>query len=388
MRADIDPHPFTEECAPVPPEVFIGTLLRAGFSPEAYRHHNGDLRRPDWGVTELLAHYLRHGVQERRAAPAILDPHALLELARLPIRDRERRAHLLTMLCRSLFGGVKQPAAAAIVERWPLIRDLASEGARRFFVTGDSHSEQLAPSGARGDQWLLPILMLCTAGSARGLGNPESKSGYGQYLQQAMTAIAALPGALDVPILIQFGQVDIEFVHHFQRVRDGRHALDLDEYRQFCATTVERYIGFLTMLFPPERRASVFVFSVFPPVLSDDAWRAGEVNGDIVWRETEIPRNLLQLGLTRLHIADLRQRTGIHTHYNDLLRNACEQHSFHFIDVFTPFLGPDGLADLRYVVPEARGREHHLDSRQSYIVLATVVWAIMDWLAASRAAAS
>ena len=45
-RSDIDCNAFASECAPVPAEVFVDALLKAGFSPEAYRHAYGDLRDP------------------------------------------------------------------------------------------------------------------------------------------------------------------------------------------------------------------------------------------------------------------------------------------------------------------------------------------------------
>jgi hypothetical protein len=120
------------------------------------------------------------------------------------------------------------------------------------------------------------------------------------------------------------------------------------------------------------------VVSVFPPAVSDAAWRQGYVNDDIAQREEIMPVAELAAGIRALEIADLRQRTGIHAYYNAGLRAACRRHGFRFVDSFTPFIGADGLVDPRYVVPEANGAEHHLDSRATYGAIAQSIWPCID----------
>lgn len=378
MSTVIDTAAFAADCAPLPAADFVRALLRTGFSPEAYRDAYGDLVALNWDATQALAHYLRHGLDERRRAPMTLDPQALLAFARLGPCDSGLKPRLLTALAEHLFDNIDHPYGAVITERWPVIGALARAGARPYFVAGDSHSNQYRLGGTRDSSWLLPIHLLCTGGSARGLGNPASRSGYGAHLRQALRGIDTLPGAADLPFLLQFGQVDIEFVHHYQRARDGKWALSLDDYRAFCDATLERYLAFITDLFPSSDRARVFVVSVFPPALSDDAWRQGYVNDDIARREDAPPAAELSAAIRLLRIADLRQRTEMHAHYNAGLRAACRRLGFRFVDGFTPFLGADGLVDPRYVVPEAGGAEHHLDSRQTYGTLATLIWHCMD----------
>jgi hypothetical protein len=68
----------------------------------------------------------------------------------------------------------------------------------------------------------------------------------------------------------------------------------------------------------------------------------------------------------------------MHAHYNAGLRAACRRHGFRFIDGFTPFLGPDGLLDPRYIIPERGGAEHHLDSRATYGAIAGMIWTCID----------
>ncbi len=94
-------------------------------------------------------------------------------------------------------------------------------------------------------------------------------------LRWAVEAIRTLPGGADVPFLLQFAQIDIEFVYRLRRIRDGKQALDLDDYRGFCDHVADRYMAFLTGLFAPGHRAKVQLVSVFPPVISDGAWKQG-----------------------------------------------------------------------------------------------------------------
>jgi hypothetical protein len=374
MNASLDTSVFAAACAPVSAHAFIDLLYRTGFAAEAYRDHNGDLAALNWGPTPALAHFFGHGLDERRPVPMTLDRDAFVALASLPIADTGFKTKLLAGLARYFFAGLDHPYGPSLIARWPAIHRLIQLGARPYFIVGDSHSHNLNLTGARGGDWLLPIHLLCTAGSAAGLGNPDSRSGYGHLLQDTTNVIGSLPRAGDPPLLMQFGQVDIEFVYHFRRVRDNKQALDLDDYRAFCDATLDRYIRFVIGLFEPAQRGRVFLVSVFPPALSDEAWHAGYVNGDISWRETDTSVHALSFGIRTLDIADLRQRTEIHRYFNAGLKAAAARNGFGFIDVETGFLGADGLVDPRYIVPESRGFEHHLDSRQTYTGLVDLIW--------------
>jgi len=365
-------------CDPVPPVAFVQALLRAGFSPGGYRDRYADLRALDWGPAEATLHYLSHGLAERRTAGAAVDASGLLALADLPLGDTGFRARLLGGLALDLFEGAAPPYAPLLRERWDLVRALAQRGARAFVVAGDSHSGHFRVTDAREGAWLLPVPLLCTGGSAAGLANGASRSGYGAMLKEAFATLAGLPGGGEVPVLVQFGQVDIEFVHHFRRVRDGAVMLDLAAYRAFCAETVTRYGGYLAGAFPPRRRSRVFLVSVFPPVLSETAWREGYVNEDISRREGEEALAALSAGIRRLHVANLRQRTAIHLHFNALLQAEAARLGFGFVDAASPFLGEDGLADPSYSPPEAAGREHHLDSRRTHGAASALLWRCLD----------
>ena len=355
-------------------------LLRAGFSIEAYRNSDDDPYLKRLSDTDVLWHFLRHGLDERRRAPLTLDRDAFVALARLPLGDRPFRAKLLSSLGSHLLDGVDHPFGQAFVERWPTVLALMGEGARPYFLAGDSHSNLYNLTGDRNGEWLLPLHMLCTAGSASGLSNPRSVSGYGAHLRQAVRQIDPLPRARELPFLMQFGQVDLEFVHHYQRARNGERTLKLDDYRTFCAATVESYMGFATRMFRPRQRANVFLVSVFPPVLSDAALKRGYLNEDIARREGAGPPEELRQALLALEFADLTQRTRIHAEFNHLLSGSCERHGFGFVDGFTPFLGANGLTHPEYVDPDKHGAEHHLDSRRTHDAATTLIWQCIDAL--------
>jgi hypothetical protein len=57
----------------------------------------------------------------------------------LPLSDRAFRAKLLSSLSSHLLDGVGQPFGQALVERWPTVLALIGEGARPYFLAGDSH---------------------------------------------------------------------------------------------------------------------------------------------------------------------------------------------------------------------------------------------------------
>jgi hypothetical protein len=379
MRDDVDTSAHAAFCEPVPPRHFFDALWQTGFVPEAYRDAYSDFTPLNWGPNEALGHWLSHGLDERRDFPIDLDGEALVFLAAQPVADRARRAKLLTALGRHLFDGTGQPCAPAeIRRRWPVLSVLRGLGARPYFVAGDSHSNHFSLTGARGAEWLLPVHLLCTGGSAAGLGNPASLSGYGALLRDAVGAVEALPGSGRMPFLVQFGQVDIEFVYHFRRVRDNATELDLDDYRRFCDGVVQRYLAFMAGLFEAPRRGRVCLVSVFPPALSDAAWAQGYVNEDISRRESPDSLRALSEGISGLRIADLRQRTAIHLHFNDRLRAGALRMGFGFADAAAPFLGRDGTIDPRFLVPEANGNEHHLDSRRTYDSAVDLVWRCLD----------
>jgi hypothetical protein len=352
--------------APVPGHVFVQHLFRAGFSPEAYGAHFRDVSAVMSAPQDFLSHFLRHGLPERRLAPMAIDIGHFEALARLPIADTTFRASLLSNLATNISEGLRHPYGPDIAQRWPCLRRLRALGARPFLVVGDSHAHQFVIPGVQESGWLLPIRVSCEAGSAAGLGNPASRTGYGNALQTLMRDLEPLPDFDRLPVLVQFGQVDIEFVYHFRRIRDGRITYDPQHYRRFCDEVLEAYLRFLVSLFPPVRRSQVVLVSIFPPAVSDAAWKAGWFNDQIAARETNLSLEGIARGIRMLEVADLRERTRVHLHFNHLLRLRCGHHGFRFMDAATPLLGADELLDPRYVSPETAGFDHHINGRTAF----------------------
>ena len=371
----IDVSAFAEICAPASAQDCIDLILRTGFSPSAYRDSFGDLAEQGFNPTQALAHFFRHGLQEGRSVTMDLDLDAFLALARLPIGNRWLRANLLSTLARQLFDPKNTKSGAYIAERWPQVLVLREIGARPYFIAGDSHAALFVHTTAREDTWLLPIHISCSAGSARGLVNPKSVSGYGTMLRDIVSAIQDLPNIDQVPFLMQFGQVDLEFVYNYTRVREDRPRLDLGDYRRFCDDTAQRYAGFLTNL---RGRQRMSLISVFPPVLSDKALRGGYVTDDIVWRESDLSSHDLSMRLRKFEMADIAQRTAIHAHFNARLRAAADSLGIGFVDAMTPFLGADGIVHPDYIIPETEGAEHHMNGRYTRPTAQSIVWERMD----------
>lgn len=223
------------------------------------------------------------------------------------------------------------------------------DGAAPLAVIGDSHSTHLVRRIVRGGRWMLPLHLLCTGASARGLSNPAAAAGAGG---RARTFLDRLP---PMPVVFMFGQVDVEFVHAFKRLESGHARFDEAEFDAFAGETVTRYVGFLTDATPETLKPHATVATIFPPALSDSAWRQGYVNAHIA--HLHGPADLAGLGA--LEIPSLATRTRLHARFNALLDAAARSAGFGVLDVFTPLLGPDGVVQ-RSLLGRARGTNHHL----------------------------
>jgi len=236
-------------------------------------------------------------------------------------------------------------------------------------VIGDSHSTHLVRRSRMGERWLLPLHRLCTGASARGLVNPEAAAGAGT---KARTFLAALPD--ETPLIFKFGQVDIEFVFTFKRLEANAEAFDEAAFDTFADETVERYLAFLTDAVPPGRRACAVVAGVFPPALSDAAWRQGYVDAHIAALHggAAAPADLAPR-LARLEIPSLAERTRLHAGFNVRLFEAARAAGFRVLDGFDALLGPDGTVKWAHL-GRAAGTNHHLGYAASRAPLVEALW--------------
>lgn len=250
---------------------------------------------------------------------------------------------------------------------------LIAAGALPYGLVGDSHGRLLCRRGRRNGRWLLPIWSLETGASARGLAGDGGRSGAGPRVRAALARLLAIEG---LPILAKFGQVDIEFVHPFKRLAAGALAFDEAEFNAFADETIARYVAFLVDAVPASQRSRVRVMSLFPPTLSDAAWRAGYVNGHIVDQHGPAGQDLAA-ALAGLEIPDLARRTALHRRFGERLRQAAEAEGLTFVDDLALFVGVDGLVDPALLGPVA-SRDHHLDFRASRHAMLDRIWSIVD----------
>jgi len=336
---------------PATPEAYAAALLAAGFDAEAYRAHHETLT--PLGTEALAEHYHLHGRDAdlyARFAASPADAGALA--ARFGFgHDDERR--------------LRQDLAAALLHQADLWgRDEAmvdrmlapGPGLKPLLVIGDSHGELYLTEGPLRFADVLPVPSLCTGASARGLGNPNSRGGAGERIRGLLAARGdALAG---MPVLLKFGQVDLEFVHDFQRMRDGRTAYDPGRARAFAAESAERYLAFvreLAALTP----ARLVVSAALPPALSDEALRRGYVNAHIAEMNGELDVPKVEAQLRALEMPDWDERTALAGDYNRRLREGCATAGLAFLDDFTPLLGPDGRVHPDLLVWHG-GTDHHL----------------------------
>jgi hypothetical protein len=255
------------------------------------------------------------------------------------------------------------------------LRALVPDGARPHAVIGDSHSRLLIRRSRRADgAWLAPLWWLETGASARGLGQADARSGAGRRVRAAINQVLDLP---DVPVLLKFGQVDVEFVQVFKRLEAGQLAFEPGAFQTFVDETVSRYATFLADAVSAADRGRVHVCSLFPPTLSEAAWRTGYVNAHLAELHGPAEQQGLADRLSRLTLPSLAERTALHTVFNTVLASTVTAQGFAFSNDQTPFLGADGVVDPVYVGPAA-GADHHLDFHASRAPVVDRLWRVLE----------
>ncbi|CAN5244045.1 hypothetical protein BH10PSE3_BH10PSE3_18010 [soil metagenome] len=233
----------------------------------------------------------------------------------------------------------------------------------------------------RGADWLLPLWTLENGASARGLARAEARSGAGGRTRDVLRRLLALDG---VPVLTLFGQVDIEFVHTFKRLSGDERRFSAAGFDAFADETAGAYVAFLAEAVPPPLRHRVWVCPMFPPALSDAAWRRGYLNAHIVALHGDGAIEEMAGRLADLEIPDLARRTALHASFNARLAATATAEGFSNLDLFQAFVGPEGVVDPAFL-GTAGGTDHHLDFAASRVPVLESLWRVMDE-AASRAA--
>ncbi|GJD48232.1 hypothetical protein OPKNFCMD_0948 [Methylobacterium crusticola] len=346
---------YALRCFPEPLEAFLRLAEGAGASGAAYRGQSAALTAalPDDRVA--LLHILRGCTEASFALPAALDLAGLERLAAARPWNRRYLAQIVASLVNAHL--TARPASAHDPDFWRRLLPALRRVGRPFLLAGDSHSLLSRSVGGGRRAPTVPVHLLCSAGSAVGLANPASRSGYGQYLARTAAALAAA-GGRGLPAFFQFGQVDVEFVSTFRRIARGEAAFDPAAFGTFCTEVVERYGAFLGEHFG--RFTAVHVVGIAPPALSDEAWAEGYCNAHVAQLEGDRDEAEIIRAVRSIAVPGLAARTALHRAFNDRLRALCRARGLRYVDGFDALLGPDGTLDRRFL-GAAQGRDHHVD---------------------------
>ncbi|MEJ0020597.1 MAG: hypothetical protein WDN25_29425 [Acetobacteraceae bacterium] len=364
----------------------VSALVTAvGFTSQLYVKDHPDLERIRESPSAIL-HFLLYGVLEGRRFRAKIDMAALRRLADLPFENKLYRTALVAALGYAGIHTAKAELDTELTDLWPTLLELCAMGAKPVLIIGDSHSNLYHRRAVRGSNWILPLHLLCSAGSAMGLGNPNSRSRYGLRIERLLEMALTLGWRQQWPILFKFGQVDTEFVHTFQRIAKGITSYSRDEFADFSARSIEGYRRFLDRGVPAALRPASTIVSVFPPSLSDQQWAEGYANGHIVSLNADMERDAIIGAIRQMTIPDIFERTRMHREYNERLSELAGQTGLAFIDDCDELLSAFGIANRRFV-GAAAGRDHHLDYVATAPAITAALWRAIDRLNPPIAAA-
>lgn len=343
----------TAQKAVVPPTVpserdaLIDFLRINRFDGAAYVRYYSDLAALD--ADAALRHFADHGFAEGRHAVLGL-PLAQMQALRLTQWTEGWQADI-----------ARRATGAALWSHDPsgidLMRfaDLLAPSPDHVpaIMIGDSHTAFLTQAPAMLSSGLLPVPMICSGGSARGLHNPNSRAQFRTYILNRLSRLGLM--ILHRPVVLKFGQVDVEFLFDLKRVRDG----DIDyapaAMRQFIDETVDRYASFIADC-RTVCSGRLIVMAIFPPTLGDATVRAGYVNAHIAFLNQEDDVDQLRAALGALDHPDLAERTMLARYWNARLAEACERMAIPFVEEFDALLGEDGVVHAELADPQ----DHHL----------------------------
>jgi len=147
--------------------------------------------------------------------------------------------------------------------------------------------------------------MLCSAGSAKGLNNHNSISGYNNLI------INHIKNNNYKHLFFLFGGVDVDFSFIHNLLKNPTL-----NYKKFNVTVIDNYLKFITNNF---HNKSVIILSVGLPVLDDEHLMTGLLNGHINTLESIDLANLKK-DLRLLDLPNIYKRTEITLHFNQKLK--------------------------------------------------------------------
>lgn len=355
---------LSELYASLNPVELLDAIGALGFSAQEYLLANRDL--VDAGLDEPGAtyHYLTcGGLAERRrfnASGATSKQSWLAALDAFPVDQPESRILLVNLLLNRIWSD-GSPLDASHGVDVELLKVCRRKAIRPVLIVGDSHCQAyLVPHEIAGIVHV-PLHVVCHAGSAAGLANPHSRSGFGMQITKMFDRDASTIRDFGLPCFFKFGQVDAEFVWVFKRVQQGKIEWEAADFEQFACSAVSSYMDFVERLANTHQLTDhMRVMSVFPPTLSDTSWHAGYVNARVGRLESDLSRVVLAEKIKKLSIPTQRERTRLHALWNALVMRECACRGLLYVDDFQILLGYTGLVDSNYTLGHD-GADHHLD---------------------------
>ena len=353
---------------PSPIEQIAGRVQDAGFSLQDGAQPAASLRRR---AETLVWEGARIGTPP--FGQITLDLDGFERLTRVRCWDRRPVANLLSSLITAHIATHRSSLGDPLF--WSLALQALGRVGAPYLVVGDSHSLCSCSVGGSKRRPTIPIHVLCTAGSAAGLANLASRSGYSLELSGLASALQLCNGDSKVPILFQFGQVDVEFVSVYQRVARSETIFDRGRFEAFCEKAADAYTSFLAATF--SKAGTLYVLSIFPPALADEAWAEGYNNAHVTLLESDEHAEEIAARIRLLAIPNLAERTALHRHFNARLAALCGARHLTFVDLFDRFIGPDGTIAARFH-RFSGGRDHHINTTAARRVIRPVVERIAE----------
>lgn len=345
------------------PDALIGIVAALGFSAGEYLRSNPDLA--DAGLDEAGAtfHYLSCGApaEQRRfdVSAGAGDRSWIAALEVFPLDSAASRMLLVNLMLNRIWSDRSPLDARQGVGR-DFLAACRLKGIRPVLMIGDSHCQAYLVPQEIGGIVHIPLPMVCHGGSAAGLANPDSRSGFGASITRFFDVHGGLIKDFEVPCFFKFGQVDAEFVWIFRRAQRDETRWSMAEFEAFAGNAVSRYMEFLERLSMAHALVEqVRVLSIFPPTLSDASWHKGYVNARIGRLESDMAEDVLSARVRRLSIPTQRERTRLHALWNALVMTECARRGLLYVDDFQMLLDQRGLVRSAFVAGHD-GADHHL----------------------------
>lgn len=345
------------------PLALLAAIGALGFSADEYLRTNPDLANAGLDEAGATYHYLSCGAlaEQRRFNPSSTagDRSWISALEAFPLDSPASRLLLVNLMLNRIWSD-RLPLDAGQGVCADFLVACRRKAIRPLLMIGDSHCQAyLLPQEARGSVYI-PLQMVCHGGSAAGLANPGSKSGFGGSITRFFDAHGDMIREFELPCFFKFGQVDAEFVWVFKRAQQQETGWSIAGFEAFAGSAVTRYVDFLEQLSTAHDLVDrVRVFSIFPPTLSDASWREGYINARIGRLESDLARDVLSEKVRQLSIPTQRERTRLHAVWNALVMQECAHRGLLYVDDFQMLLDHRGLVDSAYTAGHD-GSDHHL----------------------------